>query len=141
MDVRALLDGLDGSGSKAEWAVVSKLRNRYDICQLLLSHFKASPKWQSRASCVYHAMRYAENDESAFLIGVLATQDRSKVVRFRAAMLLAQRETGIAPLRIMQSNYMDSAPDAAAAISAIEKKDKNLFVDRDGSGMSTWVVN
>lgn len=143
MNARALLACLDGSGSDVEWAAVSELRGRDDVCELLLSHFSASPRWQVRASCVYHATRYAQSDENAFLLGVLATRDRAQVVRYRAAMLLAvaQRDSGIEPLRVMQSHYTKSAPDAAAAISAIEGKNRNLFVDRDGSGMTTLVVN
>ena len=143
MNARALLACLDGSGSDVEWAAVSELRARADVCKLLLSHFRASSKWQVRASCVYHATRYAGSDENAFLLGVLATRDRSEVVRYRAAMLLAvaQRDSGIEPLRVMQSHYRKSAPDAAAAISAIEGRNRNLFVDRDGSGMTTLVVN
>lgn len=143
MNARALLECLDGSGSDVEWAAVSELRRRKDVCGLLLSHFRVSSKWQVRASCVYHATRYAERDESAFLLGVLATRDRSQAVRYRAAMLLAvaQRDTGIEPLRVMQSLYKKSAHDAAAAICAIEGKNRNLFVDRDGSGMTALVVN
>ena len=135
-DIERRLRELDGRGSDAEWAAVTALEELGDrFPDLLLSTYRHSKKWGQRASCVYHAMRYARTNHAAYQLGVEALHDRSKHVRYRACMLLsvAQRAEAIDPLRTLL-NDPDSAQDAKAAIEALERKDQNLFVDREHSG-------
>ena len=139
MDTKSLLLKLDGSGSDAEWGAVMQLRKRDDFPDLLFDRYKDSKNWSTRASCVYHATMYAKESEKARQLGVLATQDKSKVVRYRAALLLAvaQNESAIGALVAMKEKSESSAMDAVAAIAAIQQRNPNLFVDRTGSGNMT----
>ena len=141
-ETEALLAQLDGSGSDAEWAAVKSLCAFEDLPALLLHWYGQSRKLGARASCVYHSLPYAKGNESAFKLGVIATADRSKVVRYRAAMLLAiaQNPAAIPSLEALSENE-ESRPDALAAINAIRLRNPNLFVDRDGSGQVTLNVS
>jgi hypothetical protein len=134
-EIDHLLARLNGSGSDAEWEAVYQLRQLEGFPVLLLGKYKVSRKWGERASCVFHALRYAKEDRAAFQLGLLALKDKSKVVRYRATMLLAvsQNPDALTPLReLLESGQ--SAEDASAAIDAITGKDPNRFVDRNHSG-------
>jgi hypothetical protein len=143
MNVEALLGTLDGSGSDAEWAAIHELRTRSDLPELLFRQYAKSKLLGARASCVYHSVRYAATSGPALELGIAATRDRSKVVRYRAAMLLAvaQDRRAIAALQSMAEAYPASATDAAAAIAAIESGNPNRFVDRDNSGKTTLRIS
>ena len=128
---------LDGSGSDYEYDAVSRLKDSVaDFPALLLDKYKRSRKWGERLSCVYHAMPYARENESAYELGVTALQDKSKVVRYRACMLLALslRSEAVAYLsRLLDSD--DTGEHAEAAIDAIECGNQHYFIDREHSGM------
>jgi len=66
------------------------------------------------------------------------------MVRYRACGLLAYslRRDAIGPLKTLL-NHRDprTLADASAAITAIEKQNHHLFIDRDASGRTRWVVN
>ena len=132
---KALLDRLDGSGSDTEWAAVLALRALSDFPELLLKTYNSSKHWGARASCVYHAMRYARENRTAFELGIAALNDRSGAVRYRATMLLAyaQNAEAIAPLKDLVLRGA-SVEDAQAAVDAIESKNHHYFVDRTHSG-------
>ena len=142
-EIEILLSKLNGSGSDEEFAAVESLQATGMLPALLLSKYHRSRAWQQRASCVYHAVKYSRESQDAFELGVNALKDKSKVVRYRATMLLAvsQRRDATPHLRKLEALGNVSAPDAKAAIQAIEASDPNLFVDRDGSGMVTLHVH
>ena len=140
-EIDALLAQLDGSGSDSEWHAVKLLQAHANLPELLLNWYGQSRKFGARASCVYHSLRYAKDNQSAFNLGVIATGDKSKVVRYRAAMLLAiaQNPAAIPSLETLGENEQ-SRSDAQAAINAIRLRNPNLFVDRDGTGRVTLNV-
>ena len=136
-NIEAELKKLDGRGSDEEYKAVkelSKLGEKFP--ELLLRKYRISKKWGERASCVYHSIKYAKTSNDSFQLGIIATQDRSKNVRYRACMLLAvaQKEEAITELETLLKD-IDSTDDAAAAIDAIKNKNHHYFVDRDHSGM------
>jgi hypothetical protein len=140
-DQQHLLDALDGSGSDREWSAVSRLRLLPDFPELLLERYGRATRAAERASCVYHATRYSRSSAAAFDLGILALSDRSKVVRYRAALLLAwsQNRAALVPLSDLHARGR-SVEDAKAAIESIVTGDPNRFVDREGSGKLTLVI-
>ena len=133
-----LLARLDGSGSDDEREAVDALRECSDLPALLLSKYQSASHANERASCLYYAARYATTSASAFELGVVALNDRSTVVRYRATLLLAvsQNRDALKPLAVLHASGR-SVEDAAAAMDAISHRDPNLFVDRDHSGKVT----
>lgn len=89
-------------------------------------------------------MRYARKSEDALALGLEAIVDRSKIVRYRGAMLLAysQRKDALPYLRAALVSLRDGpgADDLLAAIDAIENANHNYFVDREHSGKMKWEV-
>jgi hypothetical protein len=140
-EINELLDQLDGSGSAQEFAAVKQLRELNNFPRLLLDRYKSSKNWKARSSCVYHAIRYAKNNNDAFQIGLAAINDRSKIVRYRAFMLLAYslNKKALADLQkvLDTSNDETTKGDALAAIDAIRNQNHHYFVDRDHSGLTT----
>jgi len=141
-EIEVLLSQLNGSGSDTEFSAVAALQSTGLLPALLLSKYLRSRAWKERASCVYHAIKFARESQEAFELGLNALQDKSKVVRYRATMLLAisQRREAIPHLQQLEILGGTSASDAKAAVQAIEAGNPNLFVDRDGSGMVTLRV-
>lgn len=139
-----LLSQLDGSGSDEEWSAAMRLRERDDFPHLLLERFRSSRAWKARSSCVYHAVRYARRHPDALTIGKEALADKSKVVRYRACMLLAysQRTDALPVLRqaLKATNDAEGRADLLAAIDAIESGNHNFFVDREHTGKSTLEI-
>ncbi len=134
-----LLDKLDSSSSDQRHKAIRELRELgVSLPSLLLAKYRSAKKWQTRCSCVYHAIRYARDDEIAVQLGIEALSDKSKVVRYRACMLLAcslNKDTlpAIKELELLVSDSETQA-NARAAIDAIENQNTNYFVDRDHSG-------
>jgi hypothetical protein len=144
-EIPALLERLDGSGSKDEWEAVSALRALgSQTPALLLQRYRVARKWQARSSCVYHAMRYARESEDAVTLGREALRDRSGPVRYRACMLLAYslRRDLLNELReqLIAAGPRSDRDDLRAAIDAIENGNANYFVDRDHSGKVTLTI-
>lgn len=140
IEIESLLDRLDGSGSDNEWEAVEILRKGLGetLPTLLLNRFSVSSKWSQRASLVYHAIKYARQSEDAVKLGLLAVEDRSKIVRYRGCMLLAcsLRKDIVSTLRHLSCAALgDTKADLLAAIDAIEHDNQNYFVDRDHSGL------
>jgi len=144
-EVETLLDRLDGTGSNTEWEAALQLRSLgSDLPRLLLQRFRSARSWKVRSSCVYHAVRYSLESRDAVILGLEAIRDRSKVVRYRGAMLLAyaQDPTTVAPIRtaLAEMSGTQRTDDLLAAIDAIENKNHNYFVDRDHTGKLTLTV-
>jgi hypothetical protein len=135
-EIEQHLRKLDGRGSDGEFHAVELLANLGDAFpKLLLEKYRTAKKFGDRASCVYHATKYAKSNEAAYTLGIEALRDRSKVVRYRACRLLAvaQREEAIGSLERLLFDPI-SGSDAKAAIDAIRRRNLHYFVDRDHSG-------
>jgi len=143
--IASLLGKLDGRGSRVEWAAIRELRTLGPtLAPHLLTHYRSARAWKVRASCVYHAVRYARESEDALRLGLEALGDKARVVRYRGAMLLAYslRRDVLPELRKRrQSATGADAEDIAAAIDAIETQNHNYFVDRDHSGQVTLTIS
>ena len=141
-----ILDGLDGTGSDVEWATVEELRRNAgdQLPTMLLEKYRSSATAAVRASCVFHATRYSRAISDAVALGLEALGDRSKVVRYRACLLLAySQQTKVLPaLRAALARApVQSKADVLAAIDAIENRNHHYFVDRDHSGKVKLNVN
>ena len=141
-EIEAKLKLLDGRGSDDEYEAVkalSKLGDKFP--DFLLQKYRVSKKWGERASCVYHAIKFAKTNDSSYQLGIEAIQDKSKHVRYRACMLLAvaQKSEAIIVLESLLKNA-DSASDAVAAIDSIKHQNHHYFADRDHSGKVTLNV-
>ena len=144
--LKLLLDHLDGSGSDEEYQAVRKLRAVGEkLPGLLLEKYRNEKKWGSRSACVYHAVRYAKESNDAFILGLEGVRDKSKVVRYRACMLLAYslREDALEELKnlLLNEKYNKSFDDFNAAIDAIESKNPNYFIDRKHTGKLKLRIN
>lgn len=141
-DIDKALNKLDGSGSDSEWAAVEFLRRaaNNEFPDLLLKKYRRSKKSGERASCVFHATRYAKISPEAVLLGLEALNDRAQVVRYRACLLLAysQDQKVLHELRFtLPKAPANSREHIAASIDAIESRNYHYFVDRDHSGKVT----
>ncbi|UTM59104.1 hypothetical protein L4174_020540 [Photobacterium sp. CCB-ST2H9] len=142
VEIEEYLKLLDGRGSDNEFSVVKELSCLgMEFPKLLLEKYRGSKKWGERASCLYHASKYVVSSPHAFELGIEALGDKSKVVRYRACLLLAmaQKSEAIKPLGALITNS-ESSDDAKAAIDAIEHKNHHYIADRDHSGMATLNV-
>jgi hypothetical protein len=129
-------------GEEDAWAALKPLG--IEVVPYLLEAFPRFRTWQGRTSLVFHAIRYARKSDEAFRLGVLGVHDKSHVVRYRACGLLAYslRKDALVELRQLLSNpNKRTVEDARAAIHAIEQQNHHLFIDRDHSGRTRWVVN
>ena len=146
-DLDDLLERLDGSGSDSEYEAIEQLHKQgHRLPALLLAKYKTTRKWGARSSCVYHAIRYARKSDEAIELGFLALSDKSKVVRYRACMLLAYSlEEGLLErLRLLVDSATldeETRNDLKAAIDAIEHQNSDFFVDREHSGKVSLRIN
>jgi hypothetical protein len=115
-----------------------------DVVPYLRDAYPTMSRWQGRVSLVAHSIRYARVSDDAFRLGIEAVHDRATLVRYRACAILAysQRKEAIPHLKDLL-NHQDAktVADAQAAILAIKKRNHHLFIDRDRSGRTFWVVN
>ncbi len=139
-DLKPLLDRLGGPIDD-EWEAWEALKRQAGaaVPQLLGQHYRNSRKWQARVSCLYHSIAYARHFPEAVQLGREALADRSKVVRYRACMLLAVSldNESLAALRKAEKEAgqdEETIGNIRAALNAIENQNHHLFVDRDNSG-------
>lgn len=141
-EISECLNYLDGRGSDQEYRAITRLKESgIDLPSLLSKKYSESKKWGERASCVHHSIKYAKDSEDAYRLGIKALGDKSKVVRYRACMLLAvaQNTDALSHLeKLLGDNSLKE--DAVAAIDAIKNKNHNYFVDRDHSGKALLKV-
>jgi hypothetical protein len=124
------------------WQVLKTLGA--DVCPYLVAAYPKFKKWQGRVSLVFHSISYARVREEAFQLGLLALNDRSSIVRYRACSVLAYslRSDALPPLNALLTHEDNKTrEDASAAIAAIQAGNHHLFVDRSRTGRSFWVVN
>jgi hypothetical protein len=142
-EIEAALAALDGRGSDAEFDAARRLAALGDrFPALLREKYKGSRNLGERASCVYHATKFAKVNAAAYQLGIEALHDKSKVVRYRACLLLAvaQRREAIPLLKALVTSD-SSREDALAAIDALEHGNQHFFVDREHSGKVTLNVS
>jgi len=141
-EIRTFVAALETTPWSAEDAVWQNLKGLgARVVPFLAEAYPKMKKWQGRLSVVYHSMKYVRDHEVAFQLGVLATQDRSTMVRYRACMMLAYSldERAIEPLQaLLQHSDQRTADDAAAAIDAIEHQNHHYFRDRRHTGKIKW---
>jgi hypothetical protein len=144
-EIRAAVQRLNSRTVAAEEQAWSELRGLGEaVVPYLREAYPTFKRWQGRVSLVFHSIRYGRVSEDAFQLGLAALHDRATVVRYRACGLLAYslREDALSRLnQMLRHDDAKTAADAKAAITAISKRNHHLFVDRDGSGRSFWVVN
>jgi len=138
-DLSEILKNIDGSGSDQEYKAIIELKKMNEnLPILLLKKYKEAKKWGERAACVYHSISYARDFPEALQLGIIALTDKSKVVVYRACMLLAYslKREALFALQNTKENITneDILKDINAAIDAIENQNSNFFVDRDHSG-------
>jgi hypothetical protein len=107
------------------------------VLPFFLDAYARTRRWQGRVSFVFHAIKYARTDPLASKLAVAALSDKSRLVRYRACMLLAcALDRGALPALRQTLMHSDAATveDAHAAIDAIENSNHHYFVDRSHSG-------
>jgi len=144
-DIPSLVSELDTRSSLQEEAAWVQLRSLgVAVVPHLAAFYPRAKTWQGRASLVFHSLRFARESEDAYQLGIAALEDKSTIVRYRACGLCAYslRKDALPALRALLSHKdIKTVEDAAAAIDAIESQNHHLFVDRDRSGRSSWIVN
>ncbi len=145
-DLKPLLDRLGGPIDD-EWKAWHELKLQAGaaVPQLLRQHYQNSSRWQARVSCLYHAIAYARHFPEAVQLGREALSDRSKVVRYRACMLLAVSldKESLPALRNAENQAghdEETIGNIRAALKAIENQNHHLFIDRENSGKMTLNV-
>ena len=133
-----LLQGLTGKDDWPELNRTNELKELGDkLPNHLLCQYRRSPKAENRCACVFYAIPYAKRIEAAYTLGLEALTDRSRIVRYRACMLVAfaLRREALPTLReLLNHQDLKTVEDARAAIYAIENQNHNYFVDRKHRG-------
>ena len=140
-----LLSELDGRGSDKERMAIGELKARHgkELPLVLFEHYKNSNNWRIRSACVYYSIGFARTSSAAIDLAALALLDKSKIVRYRAAMLFAcSLDTRSLPFLKSALNKLsgESREDVKAAIDAIVHQNQNFFLDRKHDGMITLNV-
>jgi hypothetical protein len=110
-----------------------------------LHRYRAEKKWQTRRSCVYHAIGYSKDDSDAIQLGIEALSDKSKAVRYQACLLLSfsLKKEALPALQEIKLKITDTETLANidAAIDAIENQNTNFFADRQHTGKITLRIS
>ena len=122
-EIHQCLTALDGRSTEGEYEAIASLEaSGINVPELLLKRYRTSRRWSDRALCLRLCSRYAKSDEPAFRLGILALDDRSKLVRQKACLLLAatQRKEALEHLGKLLSDQ-SCRKHAMSAIEAIER--------------------
>jgi HEAT repeat protein len=122
-EIHECLTALDGRSAQGEYEAIARLEaSGINVPELLLRRYRTSRRWSDRALCLRLCTRYAKSDEPAFHLGILALDDRSKIVRQKACLLLAatQSKEAVGHLERLLSDP-GCRENATSAIRAIEK--------------------
>ena len=142
IETKELIARLDGSGSSDERAAVAALKQLETRFPVLMTRaYKAARSASARSACLFYSIAYAREDPAAVELASLALLDRSRIVRYRALMLLAwSQAVGAhdAVLAFLERNPSDG--DGLAAMDALVNKNPNYFVDRQHTGNITLVI-
>jgi hypothetical protein len=141
-DIDALIACLDGTGSATERQAINELREtRGSIASVMREAYERSTSAKTRSSCLFYAISDARNDPAAVGLATLALSDRSKIVRYRALMLLAfaQSDEAKEVVALFVARRPEDA-DGAAALDALVRGNADYFVDRRHTGNIKLVV-
>ncbi|HYC79796.1 MAG TPA: HEAT repeat domain-containing protein [Candidatus Binatia bacterium] len=143
--IKNLLKQFDTTNDQKREEIWSKLRTLgEDVIPYFLDVLTQTTKWQARSDIVFHSIKYAQNNPEAFKIGLIAINDKSLRVKYRACQLLAysQNPDALKTLRpfVASAENNKIKADIKAAIDAIESKNHNYFFDRNHSGKVFWEV-
>lgn len=130
------------SSEEEAWEVLKPLG--VDLMPLFLEIYPKTRQWRGRVSMIFHAIKYARISEEAFELGILALEDKSKVVRYRACMLVAYslRKDALPHLeKLLSYSDNETVENSKAAIDAIRTQNHHYFIDREHSGMKKWNVS
>lgn len=144
----ALEDALRALDQKT-WGAVEDAREALvvygqGIFPMALDVYPQLRGYRARAALVYTAIKYAMVEPDAVTLADRALEDKSHHVIYRACMLLAvagQDESLPGLARLQRHKREDVRDDALAAIRAIQQKNHNLFVQRNGSTQVTLNIN
>ena len=147
-EIADLIIGLDqDTWGKAEDAREILVPLGAAVLPLFLQYYPKLRKFRGRSSVVYTAIKFALVSDLAVDLGIMALNDKSELVRYRACMLLAYslRRDAIPDLRkVLGHPHAKTAADAAAAaaaIDAIEHQNHHYFQDRHHTGKIKWHVS
>jgi hypothetical protein len=142
-EVDDLFSEIGVCGVDRQWEVIRSLKRILgtQLPKYLLDKYRSSKSWKVRVTCVFYSLQYARNNKYAVELGVLALSDRSKIVRYRACMLLSlSLQTHLLPelRRMLSTAPEETTPDLLATIDAIERQNHNYFFDREHSRKITY---
>jgi hypothetical protein len=144
-EIRSLAEALDRTSFLEQEQVWDKLRPLgEEVVPYLAEFYGRARKWQGRNTAVFQCIPYGRRNEIAFQLGLAACDDRSVWVRHRACELLAYslRKEARPRLKALKKHPdRRTREDASAALKAIKRQNHHLWVDRDNSGRSFWIVN
>lgn len=138
----ARLDSANSADEAEAWSELKPLGEA--VVPHLANFFPRARRWQQRVSLVFHAIRYARQSDAAVQLGLIALNDRSYMVRYRACGLLAyslRADARPALQKLLTHEDARTVEDARAAVDAVSHKNHHYFVDRTHTGRSFWVVN
>ena len=122
-EIHECLTALDGRSAQGEYEAIARLEaSGIDVPELLLRRYQTSRRWSDRALCLRLSSRYAKSEQPAFRLGILALDDRAKIVRQKACLLLAatQRKEAVEHLGKLLSDP-SCREHALSAIHALEQ--------------------
>lgn len=140
--LQKLLESFTGTGSEAERRAVRLLQTSLhsNFPAQMLEIYRAATRYQVRLCCVFYSLPYCRWSADTLQLGIDATRDKSKFVRYRAYELLAysQKEEAakyINALIAAISKEEIKDEDLKACHLALSRKNFNCFMDRTCSGM------
>jgi len=144
-DIAALVLDLDQDNwGKAEDAREKLVPIGAAVLSLFLQYYPKLRTYRGRTCMLYTAIKFARVSDMAVELGVMALNDKSRQVRYRACAVLAfsLRKDVIADLRkVLDHPDAQTVADAAAAIDAIKHQNHHYFQDRHHTGKSKWHVS
>lgn len=133
------LDTTSFSEQEKHWVEIKELD--LDIPYYFLKVYPTFKKWQGRVLLVFSCIKYARINQSAFELGIKALDDKSTLVRYHGACILAYslRKEAI-PYLEKNLNHSDkeTQKDAERAIKAINNQNHHIFME---GRSDTWIVN
>ena len=138
--IEAAILALDGHKN---WGEVEDAREKLvplgrKIFPFALSAYPTLRSYMARTSLVYTAMKFALVEDDAVTLALMALEDRSARVIYYACMLLAvagRHETIVALKALENHKNPDVRSDASAAVMAILEDNRDLFLDRNRTGL------
>lgn len=117
---------------------------RKELLPEIIKTYHSAKRAELRVRMLFHCIGFARESPEAFQLGLVGLQDKSSLARYRACMIVAYslKREALPYLRpLLSHDDPRTREDAQAAIKAIEAQNHHLFVDREGSGRTTWRVN